>query len=160
MANLPLRRTILYAPCLPFIVLFGNAITEPNQQDLNLLGSTVQSLSKIAERSLAVSRLHEVCDRFYRAASHYLEQLQLQGNDPYFGSSVPVVTGAATVTPSLSYNTGTTNVQDTVMAFQELNSGDMDAILNQWELGYGAEYARELSNFFVNPQVSDPGMDR
>lgn len=65
--------TILYAPFIPFIVLFCLAIETSDAGDLARLSAFVSSLEPACEVSSSVRKLHRLCQVLYNVAELYVQ---------------------------------------------------------------------------------------
>lgn len=74
-------RTILYAPFIPFIVIFCHVIETSSASDLSLLDKFVQSLQASCQISAAVDKLHSLSKLLYNVALLYVEAKTQQTMD-------------------------------------------------------------------------------
>ncbi|KAI0465699.1 hypothetical protein F4859DRAFT_349595 [Xylaria cf. heliscus] len=65
--------TILYAPFIPFIVIFCLVVETSNAADLARLDAFVTSLETACEVSSSVRKLHQLCHVLYTVAALYVE---------------------------------------------------------------------------------------
>ncbi|KLU90616.1 fungal specific transcription factor domain-containing protein [Magnaporthiopsis poae ATCC 64411] len=65
--------TILYAPFIPFIVLFCHVIETADMADLGRLHSFTAGLEGLREVSEPISKLHRLCNALSNVANMYLE---------------------------------------------------------------------------------------
>ncbi|KAI1111624.1 hypothetical protein F5Y14DRAFT_305225 [Nemania sp. NC0429] len=65
--------TILYAPFIPFIVIFCLAIETSDAEDLARLSAFVSSLEAACEISSSVRKLHQLCQVLYNVAELYVQ---------------------------------------------------------------------------------------
>ncbi|KAI2632900.1 fungal-specific transcription factor domain protein [Xylaria nigripes] len=65
--------TILYAPFIPFIVIFCLVIETSDAEDMRRLGDFVKSLEPACEVSSSVRKLHQLCQVLYNVAELYVE---------------------------------------------------------------------------------------
>jgi hypothetical protein len=75
------HRTILYAPFVPFIVIFCHIIETANVEDLNRLRDFIESLQSVCTVSEGVEKLHRLFQVLYNVASLYLEAKVQQQQD-------------------------------------------------------------------------------
>lgn len=68
-----IRRTILYSPFVPFIVLFCHVIKDSSENDLQRLDDFVASIQPTTGLSEAISKLHRLCQVLLNIARLYLE---------------------------------------------------------------------------------------
>ncbi|RKU42005.1 hypothetical protein DL546_003986 [Coniochaeta pulveracea] len=68
-----LHWTILYAPFVPFVVLFCHVIATSNQDDLKRLGNFVAGLEPTRSASRAIDKLYRLCRIMYDVATMYVE---------------------------------------------------------------------------------------
>lgn len=82
-----MKRTVLYAPFIPFIVIFcllietcaDPAASYDVSADLQLMSNFVKSLEAAIDFSPSVSRLHRLCQVLHNVASLYVESKAQQG---------------------------------------------------------------------------------
>jgi hypothetical protein len=74
-------RTILYAPFIPFIVIFCHVIETSSASDLHLLDRFVQSLQESHQISAAIGKLHQLSKVLYNVALLYVEAKRQQPLD-------------------------------------------------------------------------------
>ncbi|KAI8627100.1 fungal-specific transcription factor domain protein [Xylariaceae sp. FL1651] len=74
--------TILYAPFIPFIVIFCLVIETSDREDLGRLADFVKSLETACEVSSSVRKLHQLCQVLYNVAELYVEAKALEPLDP------------------------------------------------------------------------------
>ncbi|KAI2602767.1 fungal-specific transcription factor domain-containing protein [Hypoxylon sp. NC1633] len=65
--------TILYAPFIPFIVIFCLVIETSSEEDLRRLAEFVQSLEAATDLSHSIAKLHRLCEVLYTVAQLYIE---------------------------------------------------------------------------------------
>jgi len=82
------KRTILYLPFVPVIVLFCHVIETSNLEDLQRLSDFADSLQPASNASKATEKFHRVCRVLYNVARLYTEakaqqddEMNLVGND-------------------------------------------------------------------------------
>lgn len=101
-----------------------------------LLEKMAHTLEGTVQLSSGVSKLYQVCLRFYQIAKAYLE---------HFESTASLIGAGSGMTDLMMANTlpqaGETLEE---MDFQQ----DWDGLLDEWDLGLGAENAREMSSYF------------
>ncbi|KAI4600861.1 hypothetical protein KJ359_013024 [Pestalotiopsis sp. 9143b] len=73
--------TILYAPFIPFIVIFCHVIETSSGADLRLLDQFVQSLQASCQISAAIDKLHQLSKVLYNVALLYVEAKTQQSRD-------------------------------------------------------------------------------
>ncbi len=78
---LTLGRTVLYAPFIPFIVLFCHVIETSNMDDLQRLANFVTTLQPALSMSEAIAKFHRVCQILYKVAALYVEAKAQQQQD-------------------------------------------------------------------------------
>ncbi|KAI0903885.1 fungal-specific transcription factor domain protein [Ustulina deusta] len=71
--------TILYAPFIPFIVIFCLVIETSDREDLARLAAFVRSLEPACEVSSSVRKLHQLCQVLYNVAELYVEAKAAEG---------------------------------------------------------------------------------
>ena len=127
--------------------MFGHTMITPNDyEDFDLLSRAINTVEQAAKRSKGLYKLLEACRNFHRIASaKYASQPQ-----------------RATMHQPISSTTSTIRQQrlESVkvkgyapsQAAPEFNFADFtmdwDQTLDGWELGLGADNAKEMSNFF------------
>ncbi|KIX01705.1 uncharacterized protein Z518_09431 [Rhinocladiella mackenziei CBS 650.93] len=124
--------TLLWCPFIPYIVVFGNIIADRNKDDIRLLEHVVNTLI------------------FYQIANIYL------GRDNSSVQQAPQVTTSSAsnqlVLPrsQQSLRELDTQLTNTILPDLPLSQQDWDGMLDERDLGLGAENAKEMSNFFGN----------
>ncbi|KAJ0140495.1 Glycerophosphoinositol permease 1 [Fusarium oxysporum f. sp. albedinis] len=74
------RRTIIYTPFVPLIVVFCNVIETSNPEDIRILGEFCESLKPLCGIFEAIQELHDLCQVLYNLAISYVEaKSQSQG---------------------------------------------------------------------------------
>lgn len=81
------NRTILYAPFIPFIVIFCLVIETSSADDLKGLADFVHSLEAATELSHSINKLHQLCEVLYNVAQLYVEA---KAQQPLDQDMVPV----------------------------------------------------------------------
>jgi len=74
--------TILYAPFIPFIVIFCLVIETSDCEDLRRLADFVRSLETACDFSSSVKKLHQLCQVLYNIAELYVEAKALEPVNP------------------------------------------------------------------------------
>jgi Fungal specific transcription factor domain len=153
--------TLLFVPFIPFIVVFGNTIAQNSREDLLLLEGTVKSLQSVEKTAKATTKLKTVCERFTLIAQVYMSQqeeshLANAGNEKQQSSMMrneALVEMMANppdpshfVDSTVGGSTFAGGAVDGTM-FESLPDFPWDGVLNEWDLGLGAESAREMSSF-------------
>ncbi|RYP62704.1 hypothetical protein DL769_007211 [Monosporascus sp. CRB-8-3] len=82
-----LHWTIIYAPFIPFIVIFCLVIETSDAEDLQRLADFVKSLEMAKDVSASVGKLHHLCQVLYSVALLYVEA---KGQQPADQDMVPV----------------------------------------------------------------------
>ncbi|RYP22634.1 hypothetical protein DL767_008995 [Monosporascus sp. MG133] len=82
-----LHWTIIYAPFIPFIVIFCLVIETSDAEDLQRLADFVKSLEGAKDVSASVGKLHHLCQVLYSVALLYVEA---KGQQPADQDMVPV----------------------------------------------------------------------
>ncbi|KAK5055930.1 hypothetical protein LTR84_012480 [Exophiala bonariae] len=154
---------LLWCPFIPFLVVFGNSIVERNRQDLELLENIVIALQAAQPRSDMVDKLEKACKIFSQISRIYLDQTEgsaqqqqhHQKNSRHFDSALVPSVGAGTMSTMSATNTSNVTMQqpevqitDTVLSDFPLSQQNWDSMFNEWDLGLGAENAREISSYF------------
>lgn len=70
--------TILYAPFIPFIVIFCLVVETSDREDLGRLADFVRSLEPACDVSSSVRKLHQLCQVLYNVAALYVEAKALE----------------------------------------------------------------------------------
>lgn len=99
---------------------------------------SVETLKSAAQYSSGVAKLHDACETFFNLAKAYVAQTIRKGE---------------------SYE-NPLHQQPATEAFEltSLYRQDWDAMLDDWDLGLGGEYAREMSSFLTESFFSWPNM--
>lgn len=113
--------------------MFGNTITECNYDDLKLLGTIVDTMKVATVDTQNYKKLSCACEKFYEIAQAYVAANTQRPPGPNTGVMTPKVPENAFTPPGMSG----------LVAQQDWNS-----LLNEWDLGLGAESAREMSSYF------------
>lgn len=71
----------MYAPFIPFIVIFCHVIETSSGADLRLLDQFVQSLQASCQISAAIDKLHQLSKVLYNVALLYVEAKTQQSRD-------------------------------------------------------------------------------
>jgi hypothetical protein len=148
--------TLLFVPFVPFIVLFGNTIAQKDRDDLALLEKMVIMLQHNPEASSPIAPSMEkfkiVCERFVHISQVYMSQQEAQQDSDtaptaasdgsrqhasHIAAQAPIETFATHIVPG---------------AFGMLPDFSWDEMFNEWELGLGAESAREAFTSMPNWQ--------
>ncbi|KAI1818659.1 fungal-specific transcription factor domain protein [Poronia punctata] len=74
--------TILYAPFIPFIVIFCLVIETSDRDDLQRLADFVNSLETACEFSSSAHKLHQLCQLLHNIAELYVEAKALEPVNP------------------------------------------------------------------------------
>lgn len=127
-----LNWTILFVPFVPFVVLFGNTIAQRDHGDLELLRKAMLTLEGLANRSPAGHKLYNACAQFIKIAEMFLAQDAMKQS-----SSQP---------SSLPDDPYTVDFQ--MFSDFPVSQRDWDGMLNDFDLGLGAESAREMTAYF------------
>jgi hypothetical protein len=167
--------TLLWCPFIPYIVLVGTVIADRNVEDLHLLEQCVHTLHSAAQLSASVSKLYRACRIFYQIAKIYLTRPTTEseiGSESSRRQQQPVSPPSVSVpstmmssspqeqnhhpTTTTTTTTTTTDVRDPGSDIDididlpdfPLSQEDWNGMLDEWDLGLGAENAREMSAFF------------
>jgi hypothetical protein len=73
--NTHIHRTLLFAPFVPFIVLFCNVMETRDQHDLSLLHSFIDSIHSASTISSHAAKMHGLFRVLHNIARHYVTQL-------------------------------------------------------------------------------------
>ena len=157
-----LHWTLLWCPFVPYIVLVGNVIADRNEEDLRLLEKCVNTLHSAAQLSPNVSKLHKACHIFYQIAKTYLSHPAAKSQQ----SDSQQMVNPSTILPSTMPPTQqqTTFLRDPVGDIDlpdfPLSHEDFNGMLDEWDLGIGAENARQMSAFFEQYMPNGTGAPR
>jgi hypothetical protein len=144
--------SVLFVPFIPFTVIFGNTIACQSRDDLELLQTATRAFRTISHVAPAMVKLRATCEKFCAIASTYLaqqsaitEQRQQDGEVTVTHSIDDTHTSATGVNEEL-HSSGLLAYQ--AMSDFPMQDGGWDAVLNEWDLGLGAESAREMTGWF------------
>ncbi|OCT48870.1 fungal specific transcription factor domain protein [Cladophialophora carrionii] len=157
--------TLLWCPFIPYIVLVGTVIADRNVDDLRLLERCVDTLHSAAQLSASVSKLYRACRIFYQIAKTYMSHPVESGplaaaaaaaapHGQYDTATAAAAARASAVVPSntspqAQYTTYAPDLaSDIDLPDFPLSQEDWNGMLDEWDLGLGAENAREMSAFF------------
>jgi hypothetical protein len=156
--------TLLWCPFVPYLVVFGNSIVERNRDDLELLEKVVTTLQVAQPRSTGVDKLEKACKIFSQIARIYLDQteaasqqqLHLHQKSHQHFEPIHALPATANSMSSMSGTTaGTSTIQqpdvqimDAILPDLPLSQQAWDGMFDEWDLGLGAENAREMSSYF------------
>lgn len=157
--------SLLWCPFVPYLVVFGNCIVERNRQDLELLEKVAMALHAVQPRSGTVDKLEKACKIFSQTARIYLDQteaasqqqlhLEQRGSQHFDTAHVPsagAINGLSSMPgPTTSRSTmhqPEMQVMDAIMPDLPLSQQNWDTMFSEWDLGFGAENAREISSYF------------
>ncbi len=143
--------TLLFVPFVPFIVVFGNVIAQGHRQDLVLLEQVVETMQAASEVATELKKLKTACERFCLIAQSYLSQQNAQpGADADVGTQrqPASIDGAVGANQNVDFNMAGGALSTSVGALDSLPDFPWDGMLSEWDLGLGAESAREMGNFF------------
>ena len=159
--------TLMFVPFVPFIVVFGNTIAQNNRQDLALLERVVKAMQSASRVAGAIEKLRVVCERFCLIAQAYLSQQEGgAGADADGRPPLDLAAGAQTqemeienMLPNQAMESNVAGGQTALGGgiFDSLPDIPWDGMLNEWDLGLGAEDAREMGNFFGLGQYMSTG---
>lgn len=148
--------TLLFVPFVPFIVVFGNAIAFRDRGDLALLEKMVGILKAAQQASSpiasAIEKLKIACERFLLIAQAYINQPPEGQQRVMRRSSLPRTSGHQQVVPQI--HQAAAQMPLGAHAFQQfgepialdsLPDFSWDDMFSEWDLGLGAESAREMS---------------
>jgi hypothetical protein len=151
--------TLLFVPFIPFIVVFGNTIAQNDRRDLALLEQVVETVQSASQVTTAIEKLKIACERFCLVAQAYLSQQDASNANGFGGRQDSGVMNRSnqsavdldTVTQgnqsaAFSSAVGATSIGAGV--FDSLPDFPWDGMLSEWDLGLGAESAREMGSFF------------
>ena len=143
--------TLLFVPFIPFIVIFGNVIAQGDRQDLVLLEQVTETINAASEVATAVKKLRTACERFCLIAQSHLSQQEGQtatdGDIAVHKQPVNIDTSEG-VSQNADFNMAGGSMSAGAGVFDALPDFPWDGMLSEWDLGLGAESAREMGNFF------------
>ncbi|ETI26260.1 hypothetical protein G647_03037 [Cladophialophora carrionii CBS 160.54] len=152
--------TLLWCPFIPYIVLVGTVIADRNVDDLRLLERCVDTLHSAAQLSASVSKLYRACRIFYQIAKTYMSHpaesrplAAAAAPDGQYDAATAAARASAVVpsntSPQAQYTTyAPDSASDIDLPDFPLSHEDWNGMLDEWDLGLGAENAREMSAFF------------
>ena len=118
-----------------FIVVFGNTIAESNRDDLALLGNIVDTIEAATSETPAFHNLARACKTFYEIAQAFLSSTR----------RLPDPSSMSVKTPNPYENPLTPAYRPFRLLFTQQ---DWNSMLSEWDLGMGADSAREMQSFF------------
>jgi hypothetical protein len=121
-----------------------------SQVDVELLGTSMRTVETIHERSRGIKKLQDACWNFYRIAeSYYSKQRRKKSHSQADGEAASSKIGDTAVQyvtaprqDDLGLDISNLNYMDFSM------QQDWDQMLDGWELGLGAESARQMTSYF------------
>ncbi|KAL9110313.1 MAG: hypothetical protein Q9227_005044 [Pyrenula ochraceoflavens] len=155
---------LLFAPFLPYLAVFSNQIATGSREDLLLLRNVVEVVEAGAKASYS---LHKLCTAFsllFRIAELWTSKFnssESQQNHNLPSQSVAIFDEAPNIQPSGKQplvNRPATD--DEIMAAtatelpamdwqdQEMLQQDLDTVFNEFDLGLGAQSARDMIPWF------------
>ena len=166
MIRMSINWMMIFVPLMPYIVLFGNCVTNGNLEDLKLLRDVTGTINIAVKASNIMQRMHGVFSRLLRVAERW------QADDP-------IETHAYALDHALSYSlkssghfpvgmaqlssTSQTSGQElqtsnSLLKAAQINTEDFqdiemmhidwDTVFNEFDFGFGAESAREMLPWF------------
>jgi hypothetical protein len=135
--------------------MFANAINN-NMADFELLGNSVHTVQSIAQRSPNVTKLLRACQSFYRIASDYHNQK----TKPIHFFDAAEATTQIPVQGPIPVGQESFESDSSGFNYMDFSMQNWDQMLDGWELGLGAESAREMTSYFEQfPPISGfPGL--
>lgn len=156
--------SLLWCPFVPYLIVFGNCIVERNRQDFDLLEKVAMALQAVQPRSGTVDKLEKACKIFCQTARIYLDQTEAASqqqlhlerkSSQHFGHARVPSAGAHGISsmpgPTTSRSTmhqPDMPIMDAMMPDLPLSQQNWDNMFSEWDLGFGAENAREISSYF------------
>ena len=129
-----------------------------NQADFELLGRSTQTVESICEKSRGVGKLVKTCQSFYQIACSHHEQLHSQKLPSQQSPRIPsILPGAVGVPDPMlaiqdAFEINPSTFDNVEFSMQE----DWDQMLDGWELGLGAESARQMTSYLEQyPAMGD-----
>lgn len=144
--------TLLFIPFVPFIVMFGNVIAQQNREDLVLLEKLVETMQAASRVANAVQKMTIACERLCHVAQAYINQQEAivgfgaekgheRQHDPGNMSERITMDGTEQTVVNMDPPAG-------AGIFDSLPDFAWDEMFSSWDMGPGAESAREMGNFF------------
>jgi hypothetical protein len=130
--------TIMFVPFVPFIVIFGNAIAKNDFNDLLQMQNVVTVLELAADRTPGNQKLHRTCSQLTKVAEVLLAQ-SLEGKTL---KETPSGQQPSPLPPDVL------NMDFEALPDFPMTQEDWDGMLNDWDLGLGAEDARGMKSYF------------
>ena len=130
------------------------------QADFELLGRTMTTVQSIYEKSAGVTKLVQACQSFYQIACAYYNQQTPRTMLPQQRSQAPfsLPESDAVSDPMLADNVNFDMSPSTFNNMTFPMQEDWDQMLDGWELGLGAEPARQMSSYLGhNPSMGGFG---
>ncbi len=142
--------TLLWCPFIPYIILVGNVIADRNVEDLRLLEQCVNTLDTAAHLSASVSKLYRACRIFYQIAKIYLSHPATNSQPSNSQQALRATTILPShMSPNQQYTTAIPDSGgDIDLPDLPLSHEDFNGMLDEWDLGIGAENARQMSAYF------------
>ena len=143
--------TLLFVPFVPFIVIFGNVIAQRDRNDLVLLEQVEETMQAASKVTSAIEKLKVACERFCLIAQSYLSQ---QEGQPAADTNVRArgqllnMDNSTGANQNVDHNIPGAPLSAGAGAFDSLPDFPWDGMLSEWDLGLGAESAREMGAFF------------
>ena len=120
-----------------------------NQADFELLGRSTKTIQSVCEKSTGVAKLVQTCQSFYRTACSHHSRLHSQTMLPQQSLLIPdTLPGAVGVPDPMMATRDAFDI--TPSTFDEIDFSmqeDWDQMLSGWELGLGAESARQMTSY-------------
>jgi hypothetical protein len=123
--------------------MFASAMNN-NMADFELLGNSVHTVQSIAQRLPNVTKLLRACQSFYRIASDYYSQ----NTKPTHFFDTAEATTQVPMQKAIPVEKESSESNPSTFNYMDFSMHNLDQILNGWELGLGAESAREMTSYF------------
>ena len=148
-----LHWTLLWCQFIPYIVIFGDAMTERKISSLMLLEQSVSTLHGAAQISHACKKLHHACHILYRIAAIYLGEHSQESEARAFSerSQQEAMPSSSTTreyqgAPLLSTNTHMDTLLGDSTGFDlPFTPQGMLSLLDEWNPSIGMDHAQEIS---------------
>lgn len=131
-----------------------------NHADFELLDRSTKTIQSICEKSAGVVKLVQTCQSFYQTACRHYDRPHSQTTWPQQNTPA-LVTLAGTATAPDPVLAGQDSFDINPSTFNNIDfsmQNDWDQMLDGWELGLGAESAREMTSYLEqHPSMGGSG---
>jgi hypothetical protein len=130
--------------------MFASAMNN-NMADFELLGNSVHTVQSIAQRSPNLTKLLSACQSFYRIASDYHNQ----NAQPTHVFDAAEATTQVPVPKPIPVGQVSFESDPSSFNYMDFSMQNWDQMFDGWELGLGAESARQMTSYFEQfPPIS------